>query len=219
MKKIEYKTFPFEIKEVDGDDSNEGRIEGYASTFGNMDQGFDIVEKGAFKVTLKDNKGRFPILADHNPYEHIGWNEQGKEDDFGLLVKGAIMLDVQKGKEKYSLAKKALEIKAPMGLSIGYTTIKAEPDKENPRVRRLKELKLWEYSLVTFPMNTAAMVTAAKSFGENERVHYLIQQLKAEGISLSDLELALRKEAADKDYDPSKFSQSLDNLISKFNAG
>jgi HK97 family phage prohead protease len=218
MSKIEYKTFSFELKEVDGE-TDEGVIEGYASTFGNLDQGFDIVEKGAFKKTLKDNKGKFPILADHNPYEHIGWNEKASEDDTGLLVRGSLMLKVQKGAEKYALAKKAIELKAPMGLSIGYTTITAEPDKENIRIRRLKELKLWEYSLVTFPMNTQAMVTAAKNIGEADKAAFLISQLKAQGVSIHDLELALRKEAADLDYQPTKITESLDNLIAKFRNG
>jgi HK97 family phage prohead protease len=216
--KHEYKTFNFEIKEA-SDETKEGVIEGYASTFGNMDQGFDIVEKGAFKKTLKDNKGKFPILADHNPYEHIGWNEKGTEDETGLLVRGSIMLDVQKGREKMALAKKAMELKTPMGLSIGYTTITAEPDKDNPRIRRLKELKIWEYSVVTFPMNTAAMVTAAKAVGAIDKAAFLISQLKAQGVSLRDIELALHKEAADLNFEPTKITQGLDNLISKFRKG
>ena len=88
---IEYKTFEFKIDEVD-EVKDEGVIEGNASTFGNMELGFDIVEKGAFKKTLKENKGKFPILADHSPYEQIGWNEQAAEDDIGLKVKGSLVL-------------------------------------------------------------------------------------------------------------------------------
>lgn len=217
MKKIEYKTFGFEVKEAEEtENKNEGVIEGYASTFGNMDQGFDVVEKGAFKATLKLNKGRVPILADHDPHSQIGWNVDAKEDSEGLLVRGAIMLDVQKGREKYALAKKALEIKAPAGISIGFTTIKAEPDADNTRIRRIKEVKLWEYSLVTFPMNTEAMVTAAKSIGQFDKAQFILAQLKNLGISLKDLELALQKEAAESDLDPTKISQSLDNLMKKF---
>ena len=88
---------------------------------------------------------------------------KGLEDDAGLAVKSVLILDVQKARERLALAKKALEIKARAGLSIGYSTIRAEPDQTNPRIRRLKELKLWEYSFVTFPMNTEALVTAAKT--------------------------------------------------------
>ena len=214
-KSIEFKTFEFKIADAN-EDQNEGRIKGYASTFDNIDLGLDIVNKGAFKKTIKESKGRIPILADHNPYEQIGWNEKAEEDETGLLVEGAIDLNVQKGKERYSLAKKALKIGARMGLSIGYYTITAEPDSKNPRIRHLKELKLFEYSFVTFPMNTEAMVTAAKSLGALDKATFLLQQLKAQGVTLKDLEIALQAEAASVDEDPTKICQSIDNLILKF---
>lgn len=215
IKQYEYKTFGFKFEEVE-EVKEEGRVSGYASTFGNMDLGFDVVSKGAFKKTLKENKGRFPILADHSPYDQIGWNERGSEDDTGLLVEGALMLGVQKARERYVLAKKALELKAPAGLSIGYMTVLSEPDSQNPRIRMLKELKLFEYSFVTFPMNTQAMVTAAKSIGAIDKARFIIEQCKAQDISLKDLEIALLQEAAHVDLDPTKLSQSMDNLIEKF---
>ena len=215
MKTIEYKTFELEMKEAD-ESEGLGRFEGYASTFGNMDLGFDVVDKGAFKSTIRQSKGRFPILADHNWEAHIGYNETAQEDDKGLYVVGAINLKVQKGSEKFALAKQALGLKTRMGLSIGYTTIQAKQDDENPRVRRLTELKLWEYSFVTFPMNVEAMVTTAKSLGELDRAKFLLQQLKLQGVSTSDLEMALRTEAADVDEDPNLIVQSLDKLIAKF---
>jgi len=216
-KVIEYKTFSYEIKTIHEDEDNkEGKIEGYASTFGNIDLGLDIVVKGAFSKTIKESKGKFPILADHNPSKQIGWNEKASEDDTGLLVKGAIDLNVQAGVERFSLAKKALKIGAPMGLSIGYFTIKAEPDSDNPRIRLLRELKLFEYSLVTFPMNTEALITAAKNIGALDKARCLIEQLKLQGISRRDLEIALHYEAAKVDEDPTAIGQSIDNLILKF---
>jgi hypothetical protein len=68
-------------------------------------------------------------------------------------------------------------------------------------------------------MNTQAMVTAAKNIGEADKAAFLISQLKAQGVSIHDLELALRKEAADLDYQPTKITESLDNLIAKFRNG
>lgn len=215
QKILEYKTFSFKFDNVN-EVKDEGRVEGYASTFGNVDLGLDVVVKGAFKKTLKDNKGRVPILADHDPYSQIGWNEKGFEDDTGLGVVGALMLGVQKAKERYVLAKKALELDAPAGLSIGYMTIMGEPSSENPRIRMLKELKLYEYSFVTFPMNTQAMVTAAKSMGAIDKAQVLIEQCISQGVSVKDLELALRQEAAKQDFDPVKLNQSFDDLILKF---
>ncbi len=49
------------------------------------------------------------------------------------------------------------------GRSIGFRTIKEEPDKSNPVIRRLREIQLFEYSVVTFPMNTQAGVTTVKA--------------------------------------------------------
>ncbi len=218
-KAIEFKTFPLEIKEATDDSKGIGKFEGYASTFGNMDQGLDVVDQGAFKVTLKSNKGKFPILADHNWESHIGYNESAHEDSKGLFVQGGINLNVQKGQEKFALAKQALGLETPMGLSIGFTTVQAKNDQDNPRVRHLTELKLWEYSFVTFPMNIEAMVTTAKSLGDIDKANFLLQQLKLQGISVRDLELALLQEANQNNEDPTKISQSLDNLIAKFRNG
>lgn len=206
---IEIKTFSLKVNDVD----SKGNIRGYASTFGNVDLGFDIVDKGAFKKSIKENNGKFPILADHNPSKQIGWNLRAEEDEFGLYVEGQIDLNVQDGREKYSLAKTALEIGAKMGLSIGYMTIKAEPDREKPMVRRLKELKLFEYSIVTFPMNTEAMVTGAKSLVGIDKASFLIQQLLSNGVSREELEQALHVEAALKSDDPTQLSQSMDRMI------
>ena len=217
-KLIEFKTFDLEIKEAGTTttEPDEGHFEAYASTFGNVDQGLDIVDKGAFKVTLKSNKGRFPILADHSWSDHIGYNESAHEDATGLFVQGAVNLKVQKGVEKFALAKQALKLKTRMGLSIGYQTIQSMQDNDRPQVRHLTELKLWEYSFVTFPMNVEAMVLTAKNLGAIDKAKFLIQQLKEQGISINDLELALRYEAAQVDEDPTKISQSISNLIEKF---
>lgn len=206
---IEYKTFSFK---VDGTD-DKGLIRGYASTFGNIDYGMDVVDKGAFRKSIKETKGKIPILADHRPADHIGWNERAEEDDKGLWVEGSLILSVAKAKEKYDLTKKALEIGAPMGLSIGYMTIKSEPDREKPIVRRLKEVKLFEYSIVTFPMNVEAMITSAKSMGNIDKARLLIQECKLQGIAKEDLEAALQYEAANQDFDPTNLGQSIDNLI------
>lgn len=219
-KLIQFKTFSFELKTADNEaDDSIGRFEGYASTFGNVDQGLDVVDKGAFSRTLKSNNGRFPILADHDWTSHIGYNESAKEDKTGLLVQGAINLKVQKGIEKFALAKQALELKTPMGLSIGYTTIQSHPDEKQPQVRHLTELKLWEYSFVTFPMNVEAMVTTAKSLGALDKATFLLSQLKAQGISIRDLEMALQLEGRQNDMDPGKTLHSIDNLIAKFKNG
>jgi HK97 family phage prohead protease len=216
--RVETKSFELEIKDAD----SSGMIRGYASTFGNIDQGLDVVDKGAFKKSIKESKGLFPILADHNPTKQIGWNLRAEEDDKGLYVEGKLDLNVQDAREKYSLAKTAMENGAKMGLSIGYMTIKAEPDRQQTSIRRLKELKLFEYSIVTFPMNTSAMITAMKSDFQSmqsiDSLKKLIAELKQNGITHSDLLLALQDDgAADYKDDPS-LAQSLSQLIASMRA-
>jgi phage head maturation protease len=106
---------------------------------------------------------------------------------------------------------------ASMGLSIGYMTVKAEPDRDKPMVRHLKELKLFEYSIVTFPMNTEAMITAAKSLGGLDKARMMIQELEKQGIKRDELVQALQFEAAESE-DPQKILQSMDELIRQMRA-
>jgi HK97 family phage prohead protease len=211
---IQYKTFDFKIDSTK-DDADHGVIEGYASTFGNVDQGGDRVLKGAFKKTISENV-KWPILADHSPYAPIGMNLESVEDSKGLYVKGELELGVEKARERYLLAKQAARHGGRSGLSIGYQVIKAEPDKNSPRILELKEIKMYEYSLVTFPMNTEALITGAKSFGCIDKVQFLMKHIFNEDISLKDLEIALKQRAKTVDYDPTLIGQSIDKLIEKF---
>lgn len=213
-KKVEFKSFEFKVDEA-SDDGKVAVIKGYASTFGNVDFGMDVVDKGAFKKSIKENGGKWPILADHSPEKPVGYNVSAKEDDTGLYVEFELNLEVQIARERYSLAKQAQRLGTNMGLSIGYMTIKAEPDREKPMVRRLKELKLFEHSLVTFPMNDKAMVTHAKGLGGIDGARYIIEQLKTQGITPTELSLALQEtEAAPESLDPA-IGQSIDQLIAK----
>jgi hypothetical protein len=208
--KPEFKNLPFEIKEID---EVSGEFNGYAAAFGNIDLGGDIIDKGAFKKTLRESKGRVPILADHNPSKQIGWNLEAEEDEKGLRVRGQLNLDVQMAKERFSLMKQGLKLRAKSGLSIGYNTIKAIPDEKNPQVRRLKEVKLWEYSHVTFPMNQSAYITAAKNFfsglkkiEDQEFIKQLLERIEKGELSVETLKKAVGFE------DPSINAQSAKSL-------
>lgn len=210
--KVQYKVFPIEFKDAD----SSGFIRGYASTFGNVDLGLDVVDQGAFKKTIQETKGgKFPILADHSPEKLIGWNLRAEEDSQGLKVEGQLDMNVQLARERFSLAKKALEHGIPMGLSIGYMTVKAEPDRSKPMIRRLKELKLFEYSIVTFPMNTEAMITAAKSALTSDKISMIINEAERLGLTVDELKQALQ--GAAKNNEPTMdLSHSIDLIINGF---
>ena len=179
---------PFEVKEVD----DEGMFSGYAAIFNNVDLGYDKILPGAFKKSLRANKGKIPIYADH--HTHIGYNLKAKEDEKGLLVTGQINLDVQLGREKHALAKQAKEVGGMMGLSIGYSTSKREYEGD---VRLLKELNLFEYSLTAIPMNPKASVTAVKNKDEDDK-GFVLHLKEAEINDVRSFEAALRDAGVSK---------------------
>lgn len=133
------------------------RIEGYASLFGVTDQGGDVVMPGAYDRSLARLKagGRsVPMLWQHDAGQPIGVWDEIVEDGRGLRVKGRILPEVAKGREAAALvAAGAID-----GLSIGYRTVTAEKDAKGQRL--LREVELWEVSLVTFPMLAEARVAA-----------------------------------------------------------
>ena len=155
----EIKSFPFKMDAI----NDAGEFCGYASTFGSIDLGGDVVEKGAYKKTLMESKGRFPILDHHDPTRQIGWNVEAHEDERGLFVRGLLDLNVTAARERHSLMKMAQNIGGRTGLSIGFRVIKEEADNKRPEIRRLKEIQLMEYSVVTFPMNRQAGVISVKA--------------------------------------------------------
>ncbi len=132
-------------------------IEGYASLFGAMDQGGDVVQRGAYAQSLKrlTAAGRkVKMLWQHDPSQPIGVWDEVREDDRGLFVKGRLLDATQAGREAAALVMAG----AINGLSIGYRTKRAEADAKGRRL--LTELELWEVSLVTFPMLQEARVAA-----------------------------------------------------------
>lgn len=148
---MERKSAEFEIKRAP---DSEGRFEGYAAVFNNVDGGGDVIAPGAFTKTLGRRMPK--MLWQHDPREVIGKWESVEQDDNGLFVKGRVFQNIPRGAEALTLLKEG-ELD---GMSIGYRTIKAT---DEGRQRKLIELDMWEVSLVTFPMNEKARVTAVKS--------------------------------------------------------
>jgi len=157
---VERANFNLKIKSVD----DTGSFVGMGAVFNNIDLGNDLIEPGAFARTLSAGK-KFPLLWQHDPSNPIG-SVEASETPQGLMVKGQLLLDDPTAMKAYQLLKAGI-IK---GLSIGYDTIK---DAMDGTVRRLKELRLWEVSVVTFPMNEAAMVTSVKGVSDADRAKHL----------------------------------------------
>ncbi|MBP3958352.1 HK97 family phage prohead protease [Gemmata sp. G18] len=148
----------FEVKFAD---TGVATIEGYASTFGNVDSQNDIVMPGAFKDSLAQRMPK--MLYQHDPHRIPGVWESGAEDSKGLILVGKT-LNTTLGRD----AAEELRSGAIDRLSIGYSPTKSAFDKAKG-TRRLEQVKLWEASLVTFPANERAVITGVKGAHENER--------------------------------------------------
>jgi len=154
MQALQTKTAAFEVKREPDED---GVFEGYASVFDVVDQGMDIVAKGAFTKSLGSGR-KVKMLWQHDVRKVIGVWDELREDERGLYVKGRLLKDVGLGREAMALMRAG----AIDSMSIGYRSIEAVPEAGG-RVRKLMEVDLFEVSLVTFPMNEAATVTDVKS--------------------------------------------------------
>lgn len=153
---------PFEIKSI----SDSGAFTGYGSVFGVKDSCSDIVIKGAFTNSLNQwkEKGRLPaLLWQHKMDEPIGYYTKMVEDENGLYLEGQLLIDDD------PLAKRAhahMRAKSLSGLSIGYVLNDYDYDKEKSAFI-LKDIDLWEVSVVTFPANDEARIDNVKSIFES----------------------------------------------------
>lgn len=167
---------PLEIKEL----SDDGSFSGYGSVFGNVDYYGDVVEAGAFTKTLA---AKMPaMLWQHDSAEPIGVWTKIAEDEKGLYMEGRLLTGkVSRASEAHELLKAG----AVKGLSIGYMPKVWEWLKDNngDSIRHLKEIDLWEVSLVTFPANEAAVVTSVKSL---ESIRDIEETLRDAGFSRSE---------------------------------
>jgi HK97 family phage prohead protease len=198
MTKILHKSFPLKIEVKD---DNTRTVEGWASTFGNKDLGGDIILPGAFADSLKDRKPK--MLWQHNTDQVIGVWDTATETDQGLYVKGRI-LDTTLGNDAYKLAQAG----AIDSMSIGYSTIDANTDYDTG-IRTLKKLELYEVSLVTFPMNEKATITAVKAMAEDVcSAHDVLDQAAGICSAYMNGDMEPTKEAFGTVHDHIKNAQS-----------
>jgi len=150
----EVKFAPVDLKSVEAD----GTFSGYASLFGTVDLGQDLVMPGAFGDSFKARGVRgVKLLFQHDPDEPIGvWLELA-EDARGLFARGRLMPEVTRAREVLSLMRAG----ALDGLSIGFRTVQGRTYPKSG-VRRLDKIDLWEISVVTFPMLPDARVSTVK---------------------------------------------------------
>lgn len=150
-----------ELKAATLDDA--GELRGYGNVTGNLDRGSDIVAPGAYRnldAFIRDGFG----AVGHDWKEPVATIEEAYEDDRGLFVRMRFHStdDAQRCR---TIVKERIERGKSVGLSIGFRVL---PDgyKVEDNVRTLTAIEVFEVSIVTVPMNPAALVTSAKGLAD-----------------------------------------------------
>jgi uncharacterized protein len=189
-----------------GMDPETGVVDAYVSIMGILDDDDppDLIENGAFVKSAMERgpsgANRIRTLWQHDWQEVVGRPlaiAEHPRDALpekvlakfpgatgGLYAKTQFVLGVQRGRESYELYKAG----AMDEWSIGFDAITTQWEKANEvTYRRIKEIKLWEYSPVTWGANPGTTTTSVKT-RETQADAELVTRLKglAQLIGLPD---------------------------------
>jgi len=155
-----------QLKAGPQDGLDEGQFVAYASVFGNIDSYGDIVTKGAFAKDLQrwEKSGNpIPLLFGHNmsdPDYNIGSVIKAEEDNVGLKVTAQLDLENPKAKQVYRM----LKGRRINQMSFAYDVVDGEKgmSEDDEEIYKIKELRLYEVSVVTVGANQETEVLAVK---------------------------------------------------------
>lgn len=205
----------FEIKAY-AEEADGFYIEGLAAAFGVPDMEpnkwgqFDILHKGCFSKTIRENKDRIKVCMNHDLKQAVGRPVLFEEREEGLYMKALI-----------SESEDDLQQKIREGiyseLSIGFVPVKSSIRYgvyNGSDVRDLTEVKLWEVSIVTIAKNEYTRFAEAKGFEVSNRIEEMFDELindepnEEKKYSLMMLKsLSLEPQEALKPKDESIFTQ------------
>jgi HK97 family phage prohead protease len=184
----EKKSIVGEIKDLD---LKKRVVTGYLSAFGNKDHVGDIVVKGAFAKSLRERKNQIFFLNQHNWDQPHGKFNVLEEDAKGLYFESMPLTDTSYSSDLLKLYDAGIINEH----SIGYSTVKSEPEGD---IRLLKELKLYEGSNVTLGANPETPFLGLKQGFEKsaDQVKRILKMLRNGDVTddtFSLLEIALKQ--------------------------
>lgn len=162
---------PFAELELKTDNARPGFFVGYGATFGNKDQGNDIILPGAFDTTAEEHAKAETMPAmyyEHNSQEPIGDWLSMSVDKKGLKMEGQLW--IKEGIPRADQAYKMLQSKTGKGLSIGFSHITPPIYDDKANVRKLTSLRVAEVSPTGRPMNKKAGIISVKSLLEEKKI-------------------------------------------------
>ena len=187
MDKMIFKQSP--IGQIVDADEKAGIVKGYASVFDNIDSDGDIIKKGAYQKTIKENGYRVKYLYQHDMDKPLGKMVHLEEDENGLMFEASIP-KTQLGKDVVELIKAGVITEN----SVGIMPIVKEQKGD---YREIKEVKLYEISAVTLAANDQAKILDVKGMSNIDHVYKRydnICKLLRKGNISDDMGYALESE-------------------------
>lgn len=223
---MEFKSFKATVEEKDG-----GAVRAYASTFDRVpDSVGDVVAPGAFDKTIANWKASgkpIPLLWGHDtddPFSNIGAATDYGTDERGLWFDAEF--DAENEKAQY--VRKLIKEGRVFQCSFAYAVKDAAPVEleSGAKANELRELDLFEISIVQIPANQNATVEEVKSDGVIElkpRIEGLTDEQREEFTKAvaeathNGLEIGLKagRRNSAKDSDELRNIQSAANQILK----
>ncbi len=160
----------YKSAEVGASMRSNGVVEGYAATFDRTPDSYgDVIARGAFARTLQEWRAKsesglaIPLLYGHktdSPMFNIGRVTDAYEDDRGLFIKAEFDAD----NEYAQYARKLAAEGRLYQFSFAYATKDAgDVEIDGHWAWELRDLDLFEVSLVQIPANQNAVITGIKS--------------------------------------------------------
>lgn len=158
-------------------------IEWYASTK-DKDRGHDIVDPQAFKNALDLYMTNPIVLLQHNMEKPIGVVTEAKIDDNGLYVKARITQDVD-------WVISAIKNGVLRAFSIGYKIkdnefLEEETSDGRDYANIIKDLELFEISVVSVPMNAYSLMKSMQDCFELKEIAEEEKEVVAENVKTAE---------------------------------
>lgn len=162
------------------------RIRGMAST-SDIDRAGDVVLTEAWGKGGLENFKRNPIILFNHDYDE----PIGKATEINVLDKGLeIVVEISKAAGKaYGLVKDGVL----STFSIGFRIKDADYIQETGGLL-IKDVELYEVSVVSVPCNQAATFSIAKSFATDSEYRQFVEQFKSNSVNLAGQSLATGEE-------------------------
>lgn len=184
---MQHMNLPMEIKSV----GDKGQFSGYASIFGNIDLGGDVISSDQpFKEFVLNPEGKILMLYGHDAGGGFGSTGSGglpigsadvTQNSKGLKFDGQLVMD-----DPFCQRVQAhLKAKTLSQMSIGYDVLPGGSKTLNSGARELNALKLWEISVVPWGMNPKTSIDSVKSAAQVTNIREFEDLLRESGFSKS----------------------------------